>query len=110
MDLYNDQIIIDECCICLELLQGELVEISCGHIYHYNCIKNWINNKNKIRKICCICEQETEIINIFYKINTHLYKKPKKNAQDIQLIRPIQLNEYQPIQNRNENYNCCKIL
>ena len=109
MDLDNDQI-IDECCICLELLQGELVEISCGHIYHYNCIKNWINNKNKIRKICCICDKETEIINIFYKVNTHLYEKPIQEYRPIQENRPIQ--EYRPIQENRPiwNNNCCIIL
>ena len=38
---------IDECCICLTLLQGELAELSCGHINHLECVTQWINKKKK---------------------------------------------------------------
>ena len=30
----NEEEEIVECCICLTLLQGELAELSCGHINH----------------------------------------------------------------------------
>ena len=65
---------IDECCICLTLLQGELAELSCGHINHLECVTEWISKKNNYRKACCICENDTEIVNIFYKMKTHKYK------------------------------------
>ena len=70
----NEEEEIDECCICLTLLQGELAELSCGHVYHLECVTEWINKKNNYRKACCICENDTEIVNIFYKMKTHKYK------------------------------------
>ena len=53
----------DECLICLEILDGEIAESSCGHIYHYHCIVDWIKRKGTHRA-CCICAQNTEIINV----------------------------------------------
>ena len=87
---------IDECHICLELLEGELVEISCSHIFHYDCIKNWINKNKKNNKVCCICEKDTEIINIFYNMS-----QPIKNIliqNDISYIdaNSYNANSYQP--------------
>lgn len=52
-----------ECYICLEELDGEISESSCGHIYHYKCIMEWIKKKGSHR-CCVICEQNTEIVNI----------------------------------------------
>ena len=53
----------EECHICLELLDGEIAESSCGHIFHYKCIQDWIKVKGPNR-CCCICEIDTEIVNI----------------------------------------------
>ena len=121
----EDNNIVDECCICLELLQGELAEISCGHIYHYDCIKNWISNKRKLRKLCCICEKDTEIVNIFYNMSTYSYKKPEKIENYDSIVNldiydaninnnqtNIIQNENQPIinQENNQTYRCCIIL
>ena len=52
------------CAICLEEKEGLLAELSCGHIYHYKCIQDWINKKKNYTKCCCICEGDTEIVNI----------------------------------------------
>ena len=32
----------DECMICLEVLEGTLCKLSCGHIFHSDCIDNWL--------------------------------------------------------------------
>ena len=55
---------IEECCICLEPLKGEICEYECGHIFHNECIISWINKNKKLVMPCCIC-QNTEIKNIF---------------------------------------------
>ena len=54
---------LDECYICLETLHGEIGEVSCGHIFHLKCLSEWINKKGAHRA-CCICEKNTEIVNI----------------------------------------------
>ena len=30
-----------ECAICLEEKEGFIAHLSCGHSYHYDCIKEW---------------------------------------------------------------------
>ena len=37
-NIYNEEKKKEECLICLEILDGEISESSCGHIYHYQCI------------------------------------------------------------------------
>ena len=99
---------MDECHICLENLDGEIAKISCGHKYHYKCIGLWINKKNTYNKNCCICENETEIENIF------LIPKLKDDIKNNKIS-----NNYQNIHNKTvTNYelkkfnifNCCNIL
>ena len=51
-----------ECAICLEEKEGFIAHLSCGHSYHYSCVQSWIKKKNNIRKSCCICEGDTEIL------------------------------------------------
>lgn len=80
----------EECLICLELLDGEISESSCGHIYHYRCIQEWIKKKGSHR-CCCICEENTEIVNI---IN---FNKSFDRFKDIN-------------QMRLKKTNCCAIL
>ncbi|XP_009612513.1 uncharacterized protein [Nicotiana tomentosiformis] len=45
----------EQCCICLdEYWDGEeLAKIDCGHVYHINCIKEWIKSENS----CPICRR-----------------------------------------------------
>ena len=65
-----------ECIICLEELKTDIVVLSCIHKnhYHYKCLQQWINQNNTLSKICTICEEDVEIINI---INEVPEKKPK---------------------------------
>lgn len=55
---------MEECMICLEPMIHNIVHLSCGHKYHYNCIQSWMKVKNNKKKICTICDHENEIINI----------------------------------------------
>ena len=60
---------MNECLICLDKLENNLVVLSCGHIYHYNCIQEWMNKKKIPNRICTICETDNEIVNIVNEIN-----------------------------------------
>lgn len=44
----------EECVICLELMDydDELIIIECSHIYHKDCLKQWLKKK----KICPLCD------------------------------------------------------
>ena len=86
-----EKIKIDECHICLEYLVGEIAEISCGHIYHLECIKDWIARKGN-HKCCCICEKNTEIVNIV-------------NLPDSKIKCPTTPILYQQNSNHISNYN-----
>jgi len=57
----------EECIICLEPLIYNIVVLSCPHKkhYHYKCLKDWIRTSNTLTKICTICDDDVEILNIF---------------------------------------------
>ena len=54
----------EECMICLEPLNNEIAEVSCSHLFHYKCIEKWLNTNKNILRACCVCENNTEIVNI----------------------------------------------
>ena len=66
---------MDECLICLEVLDKNVCTLSCKHKFHFNCIQEYINKKNNLSNICCICEKRCEIINIENCENNILKKK-----------------------------------
>lgn len=105
-DLYENE--IEECMICLEPLNNEVAEISCSHKYHYKCIKEWIKTNNNILKACCICEKNTEIINI--KSFDSYINQNNINVKGININdNRLNINE----ENSNENnslFGCCNIL
>ena len=35
----------DECSICLEVMNSDLVILSCNHKYHQKCIFKWLRKK-----------------------------------------------------------------
>lgn len=41
----------DKCIICTEPLNNNATILSCGHIYHFNCLHKWINKNNS----CPLC-------------------------------------------------------
>ena len=91
----------DECLICLEILEGEIAEISCGHIFHYHCIQPWIAKKG-VHRSCCLCEKNTEIINI---INFPYQNEIKNNVKKCSKIQNISLPVSNHITHRNSSQN-----
>lgn len=54
-----------ECLICLEDLDSkDKAILSCKHIMHYDCLRTWINKKQNVSRLCPICNNRGEIINI----------------------------------------------
>ena len=45
---------IKECCICLEEDNHEYIKTKCSHVYHKNCLSEWL----KINTSCPICRSE----------------------------------------------------
>ena len=68
-----------DCCICLEEVLNPR-KTQCGHIYCYDCIYNWINEKNyygEKNKSCPLCRRN---IGILSRVNVKKEKKIKKKA------------------------------
>ena len=53
--LLGDRMKNDSCCICLELFEdnAELVELSCSHAFHTDCIRKWLLDKSTTK--CPLC-------------------------------------------------------
>ena len=93
-----EKVKLDECHICLEYLVGEIAEVSCGHIYHLECIQDWIKKKGS-HKSCCICDKNTEIVNVL------IFPPPKVNIlNNILPSLPIDNNDLNIVEAR-ENDN-----
>jgi hypothetical protein len=47
----------NECIICLEpmIVNNKVKILRCGHIYHYDCINQWIEKKGEIN--CPLCSK-----------------------------------------------------
>ena len=54
---------IDICSICLNTLNHNLVKTKCNHIFHKECINNWLNVS--IIKNCAYCR--TDLKNEYYQ-------------------------------------------
>ena len=93
--------IVDECHICLDELVGELCVVSCGHHFHYQCVKKWMEKNKNFQKPCCICENITEITNIYYSM-TGPNEDMKIDTEINNQITGVLINYYE---NNNENYN-----
>ena len=48
-----NNLLVPECCICLEFLLGEICILSCGHQYHFDCMTKWINHNNVVAIEMC---------------------------------------------------------
>lgn len=59
---------IDECLICLDkIVESDFIRMTyCTHIFHYNCIDNWLE-KNKV---CPACRSDLDDITL-KKITTN---------------------------------------
>ena len=89
-----------ECIICLEDLQNDIAILSCGHNYHYKCIKNWIKSKKTLINICPLCNENTnvEILNILN--DTHHLQQEQEQEQE----------QEEPEISLTNKFFCCNIL
>lgn len=105
----------EECMICLEPLNNEIAEVSCSHLFHYQCIKNWMKTNKNILRACCVCENNTEIINIINfdfstnqnNLNQNIYEnnlnQNNSNQNNINIRENLE-------ENNNSYFSCCNIL
>ena len=62
---------INECSICLELLDNtyQLYILECGHQYHTTCLTDWYKNPIANYK-CPLCNEKTDIIDVTNSLKT----------------------------------------
>ena len=77
----------DECMICLEYLEKNIVILSCGHKYHYKCIQDWMKVKKQINRVCTICDEDNEILNI--EKYEELHEIPKSPSPKLSFINTL---------------------
>ena len=69
--VYSFSNINDECAVCLddinlgkEPLTKDVIQLTCKHIFHYNCLYKWLINSNQIRNEsfkCPTCNQISKV-------------------------------------------------
>ena len=89
-----------ECSICLEVLDGLIVKLSCKHIYHGACIEKWFNsNNNETENICPECNEPSEINEIYeIPIEDDISKIKNDNVT-------IKINNFIPTKNKKTKVN-----
>ena len=62
---------INECSICLELLDNkyQIYVLECGHQYHTTCLTDWYKNPIANYK-CPLCNEKSDIINVTDSLKT----------------------------------------
>ena len=43
----------NDCCICLQKLENNILQLDCSHLFHEKCINKWIKNNNN----CPMCRK-----------------------------------------------------
>lgn len=74
---------LNECSICLDVLQNKVLTTRCNHKYHFNCIKQWVQKHKYNTSLCPLCNQSFAIksvktINIYNKDDIYI----KNNVYD----------------------------
>ena len=104
----------NECLICLENLDNNIVVLSCPHKkhYHYNCLLAWIIKAKCFTKPCLLCNNNVEIINILNPLNdlkqqyeSISVSEPESESESLETIDL----EFEPV-TRNSLFSCCTFL
>lgn len=68
-----------DCSICHDNFKENAFKLSCGHYFHYDCLKNWIDKKNScpLCRLELLSDQNRE--NLKEKTKIKLVYKPLKN-------------------------------
>jgi len=55
--ILNEDSIKGDCpiCLCSRTMNDKLITLKCNHIYHRNCIQEWLT-KNSTK--CCVCRKD----------------------------------------------------
>lgn len=82
---------INECSICLELLDNkyQIYVLECGHQYHTTCLTDWYKNPIANYK-CPLCNEQSDIINIINHTNN--LQSNNINSNQINSINCNQIN------------------
>ncbi len=98
---------IDNCIICFYPLENEIAELTCGHKFHFDCLKNWtIKNKN----FCCICDKDNIEIKNVYSLDDSI---TETNLDNKEIVSPGNSDiciEKGVSGNLGELFLCCNIL
>ena len=110
--VFNKEIIVNDCencSICLDSFEPEksLVSITqCNHVFHYECIKEWIE-KNVLNPLCPNCKyallenlEKTEVINLKQRNNNKKNDDANNDKTNNDNNNNIMKNE-----NNNDNNN-----
>ena len=41
------------CCICMDAIETNRVELRCTHVFHFNCLREWL----RVKLLCPLCKQ-----------------------------------------------------
>lgn len=52
-----EQILLNECPICYEIMDTNIIKTTCNHIYHNHCLITWINSDQQQNLKCPLCLQ-----------------------------------------------------
>ena len=67
----------NECIICFKKIHKngnkKILEYSCGHTYHYTCLKKWLNQSGNVIDHCVSCNT--------FRSYTIIYKKKDKKKK-----------------------------
>jgi hypothetical protein len=104
---------IDNCIICFYPLDKEIAQLSCGHKYHFDCLKSWTNKKKNLGNLCCICNKENIEIETVYnegdavlitETNIDNTESTIQENSNITINKQINLDSIEPV------FWCCNIL
>jgi hypothetical protein len=95
---------LPDCAICLTVLSKDLATISCGHIYHFNCIYEQLSRARS----CPLCRKSAPCIT---KLILN-YKEATKLSDDerIQIIQNLTIEKLKTDKKATDLENCLKEL
>lgn len=80
---------MDNCPICLDSLDKEIISLKCFHIFHYNCIKELFDfNTDKYILSCPLCRTDFNFFEDHYD-NKTILKRNVDMLKKIQFIHSI---------------------
>lgn len=100
-----------DCSICFELMDSDIdsniAKLECGHIFHYKCISDWMNQKkmgpNDEHELCPYCRQKIVIKNESELNDTYKTIDKIKGVQ-IRLSTPHEIIEHKNKQQVNTDF------